>query len=112
MRWGRPCGICTRARHWRTFTQTCCASSRWISNTHQKRDFSTEAVWYAQLLKTVLGLGLALVVKEGLKLPLDMLFGGHMIARAIRYMVLVIFAGILWPMTFPWLRKLERRNEA
>lgn len=74
--------------------------------------FSTEGSWYVQVLKTVLGLALALAVKEGLKLPLDAIFGGHMIARAIRYMVLVIFAGILWPMTFPWLRKLERKNEA
>lgn len=78
----------------------------------QKLCFSTEGIWYVQVLKTVLGLALALAVKEGLKLPLDALFGGHMIARAIRYMVLVLFAGILWPMTFPWLRKLERKNEA
>lgn len=78
----------------------------------RKLCFSTEGAWYVQVLKTVLGLALALAVKEGLKLPLDMLFGGHMIARAIRYMVLVLYAGILWPMTFPWLRKLERKNEA
>ena len=78
----------------------------------RKLCFSTEGAWYVQVLKTVLGLALALAVKEGLKLPLDMLFGGHMLARAIRYMVLVLFAGILWPMTFPWLRKLERKNEA
>ena len=78
----------------------------------QKRDFSTEAVWYAQLLKTVLGLGLALAVKEGLKLPLDSLFSGHMIARAIRYMLLVVFAGIVWPMTFPMFQKLGRKDEA
>ena len=78
----------------------------------KKRNFSTEGVWYVQVLKTVLGLGLALAVKEGLKLPLDALFGGHLIARAIRYMVLVLFAGILWPMTFPWFQKLGRKDEA
>ena len=78
----------------------------------EKRDFSTGAVWYAQILKTVLGLGLALAVKEGLKLPLDNLFSGHMLARAIRYMVLVLFAGILWPMTFPLFQKLGRKEVA
>ena len=78
----------------------------------EKRNFSTEAVWYAQLLKIVLGLALALGVKEGLKLPLDSLFSGHMIARAIRYMALVLFAGILWPMTFPLFQKLGRKDEA
>lgn len=80
--------------------------------TDRKLNFSTEAVWYVQILKTTLGLALALLVKEGLKLPLDTLFGGHMIARAIRYMVLVLFAGILWPMTFPLLAKLGRKDEA
>ena len=78
----------------------------------EKRNFSTEAVWYAQLLKIVLGLALALGVKEGLKLPLDSLFSGHMIARGIRYMALVLFAGILWPMTFPLFQKLGRKDEA
>ena len=77
-----------------------------------KRNFSTGGVWYVQLLKTALGLGLALAVKEGLKLPLEILFDGHMIARALRYMLLVLFAGIVWPMTFPWLNKLGRKDEA
>ena len=78
----------------------------------EKRDFSTEAVWYAQLLKTALGLGLALAVKEGLKVPLDILLSGRMIARALRYCLLVIFAGILWPMTFPLFQKLGRKGAA
>ena len=78
----------------------------------QKRNFSTEGVWYVQILKTALVLALALAVKEGLKLPLEALFGGHMVARAIRYMLLVLFAGILWPMTFPWFQKLGRKDEA
>ncbi|MBQ7230500.1 MAG: phosphatase PAP2 family protein [Oscillospiraceae bacterium] len=77
----------------------------------RKRNFSTEGVWYVQILKTALGLLLALAVKEGLKLPLDAIFGGHMIGRAIRYLALVLFAGILWPMTFPWFQKLGRKDE-
>ena len=78
----------------------------------QKRNFSTEGALPGQILKTLLGLVLALAVKEGLKLPLEALFGGHLIARAIRYMALVLFAGILWPMTFPWFQKLGRKDEA
>ena len=78
----------------------------------ENHSFSTEAVWYAQLLKIVLGLALALAVKEGLKLPLESLFSGHMIARGIRYMALVLFAGIVWPMTFPLFQKLGRKDEA
>ena len=78
----------------------------------KKRNFSTEGVWYVQLAKTALGLGLALAVKEGLKIPLDALFAGHMAGRAVRYFLLVLFVGILWPMTFPLFQKLERKDEA
>ena len=83
-----------------------------VYHVDEKRNFSTEAVWYAQILKTVLGLGIALAVKEGLRLPLDSLFSGHMIARALRYMLLVLFAGIIWPMTFPLFQKMGRKDEA
>ena len=48
-------------------------------------------------------------MKEGLKLPLETLFSGHMIARALRYMLLVLFAGVLWPMTFPWFKSWDER---
>ena len=77
----------------------------------RKRDFSTEAPLGAQILKTVLGLILVLAVKEGLKYPLETIFGGHMIARAIRYFAVVIFAGVLWPMTFPRLAALGRKED-
>lgn len=80
----------------------------WLAD--RKLNFPTEAVWYAQVLKTVLGLGLALAVKEGLKVPLDSLFGGHMIARGLRYLVLVLVAGIVWPLTFPRFAKLGRKD--
>ena len=58
-------------------------------------NFSTRAVWWAQLLKVILGLGLVLVVKEGLRTPLQMLFAGHMAERAVRYFLIVVTAGFL-----------------
>ena len=75
----------------------------------RKLDFPTDAVWYVQLIKVVVGLLIALAVKEGLKAPLDAIFQGHMIARAIRYFVLVLAAGIVWPLTFPRLSRLGRK---
>ena len=78
----------------------------------RRLDFPTQGIWYAQVLKTVLGLALALAVKEGLKLPLDALFGGHMIARTVRYFLLVLVAGIAWPLTFPRFAKLGRKDDA
>lgn len=68
-------------------------------------NFSTEAVWWAQILKVVLGLALVLLVKEGLRAPLEALFAGHMAARAVRYFLIVVTAGFLWPMTFRWFGK-------
>lgn len=69
-------------------------------------NFDTKAVWWAQVLKTVLGLVLVLAVKEGLKAPLDLLFGGHMAARAVRYACIVVTAGVIWPASFKWFAKL------
>lgn len=76
-----------------------------------RRPFPTEGVWYAQVLKVIGGLVIALAVKEGLRAPLDALFGGHIIARAVRYMLLVLVAGIVWPLTFPRFAKLGKKAE-
>lgn len=65
-------------------------------------DFDTKAVWWAQILKVVLGFALVLAVKEGLRSPLDALFAGHLAARAVRYFLIVVAAGGLWPVTFRW----------
>ena len=70
--------------------------------------FTTEAVWWAQLLKTVLGLGVVLLVKEGLRAPLEWLLGDPLPARAVRYFLIVVVAGFLWPMSFRWFSKLGR----
>ena len=62
--------------------------------------FSTAAPLWGQAVKTVLGLGLAVGIKAALKAPLLALFGGHPAAHAVRYFLLVLFAAVLWPMTF------------
>ena len=43
---------------------------------------------------------------------LDALFGGHMAARAVRYFLLVLAVGIVWPLTFPRFAKLGRKDES
>lgn len=78
----------------------------------KKLHFPVKAVWWAQILKVVLGLALVLAVKEGFKAPMEAVFGGHMIARGLRYFLLVIVAGVLWPMTFPWFSRLGRKEQA
>ena len=69
-------------------------------------NFTTKAIWWAQILKVALGLVVVLLVKEGLRSPLEAVFAGHMAARAARYFLVVVVAGVLWPMTFRWFSKL------
>ena len=71
--------------------------------------FNTKAIWWAQILKVAGGLGVVLLVKSGLKAPLNALFG-DMVGRSARYMLIVITAGILWPLTFRFFGKLGSKE--
>ncbi len=70
--------------------------------------FPTQAVWWAQIIKVVLGLGILLALKAVLKAPLLALFGGHSIAHGVRYFIVILFAGVVWPMTFKYFAKLGK----
>lgn len=70
--------------------------------------FPTRAPWWGQLIKLVGGLALVLVVKTLLKAPLLTLCGGHDAAHAIRYFLVVLVAGCLWPMTFRFFEKYAK----
>ena len=37
---------------------------------------------------------------------LDVLFAGHMAARSVRYFLVVLMAGLIWPMSFRWFSKI------
>jgi len=73
--------------------------------------FSEKAVWWAQILKAVLGLAVVLLVKEGMRTPLEWVLGDIMIARAVRYFMIVVVAGIVWPLTFGYFSRLGRKKE-
>lgn len=73
-------------------------------------DFCENALWWVQIIKVVLGLGLVLLVKEGLRSPLEALFTDHLAARAVRYFLMVTVAGLVWPMTFRWFSKLGKKG--
>ena len=82
----------------------------WFAD-EKKLHFTNEAVWWAQILKAVLGLAVVLLVKEGTKGVLNAIFGDEMIARAVRYCLVVITAGIVWPLTFKWFARLGKKEE-
>lgn len=71
--------------------------------------FPTVAVWWAQIIKVSMGFVLVLAVKSGFKAPLEAAFG-EMIGRGIRYFLIVIAAGVIWPLTFPWFSKLGSKE--
>ena len=70
-------------------------------------NFHTDARWYVQIIKLALGLGIVLAIKAGLSSPLTKLFGDEYIARAVRYFLIVAFAGSVWPLTFKWFSGLK-----
>lgn len=71
--------------------------------------FPTQALWLAQIIKVVVGLAILLALKSVLKAPLLALFGGHSIAHGVRYFIVILFAGIVWPMTFKFFAKLGKK---
>jgi undecaprenyl-diphosphatase len=70
--------------------------------------FKNEAPLPGQIGKLAVGAGLALAIKAVLKTPLLALFGGHASATALRYFLVVVFAGVVWPLTFPLWEKLGK----
>ncbi len=67
--------------------------------------FETKAPWWAQILKCALGLALVMGLRVALKAPLNALFGGRQAANAVRYMLMVLAAILVWPLTFKWFGK-------
>lgn len=76
----------------------------------KKINFETKAPFLAQVIKIAVGLGIALLLKSVLKAPLDALFNGAGIARALRYFIMVMFAAVVWPLCFPFITKITTRK--
>lgn len=89
-----------------------CILGLWVTFEVDERfiKFDTKAVWWAQIIKLVVGLGLLLAVKEGLRTPLEALLINENLARGARYFIVVIFAGCIWPLTFRFFSKLGQKK--
>ncbi len=72
--------------------------------------FPTRALWWVQIIKIAGGLLLVLAVKEGMRYPLDAIFGGHLVSRAVRYFLMVVVGGVLWPMTFKYFSRISGKK--
>ena len=73
--------------------------------------FDTKAVWWVQIIKIVGGLALVLAVKELMRAPLEAILPANTWARMLRYFLMVIMAGVVWPATFKYFAKLGGKKE-
>ncbi len=68
--------------------------------------FEVKAVWWAQLLKLVLGVALVFGIRLLLKAPCNALFG-ELVGGGVRYFLMVVVAGSVWPLTFRFWSRLK-----
>ncbi len=71
--------------------------------------FTTQAKWWAQIAKLILGLLPVLLIKSLLKAPLTAVFGS-LAAGTIRYFLIALFACGVWPFTFRFFNKLGTKK--
>lgn len=73
--------------------------------------FETQAVWWVQVIKVAVGMALLLAIKSGLKAPLLALLGHEGLAGGVRYFLLVLVAGAVWPLVFRPMSKWGKREK-
>lgn len=76
---------------------------RWVN-------FTCDGIWWAQILKILGGLALVLAVKEGMRAPLEAVLP-VLPARSLRYFLVVITAGLVWPLIFRRFSQLGRKKK-
>ncbi len=67
--------------------------------------------WWVQPLKLIVGIIPLLAIKAGLKAPLHALMGEGYLADGLRYFIIVLFAGCVWPLTFPLWNKIGQKKD-
>jgi len=74
--------------------------------------FKESAPLIIQIIKTVLGLSMVLLIKDGLKILFNLIIPDSLILRAIRYFITVVVAIGIYPMLFKYLNKIKlKRNK-
>ncbi len=71
--------------------------------------FEVKAVWWAQVLKLALGMGITIALRALLKAPCNALLGVN-VGSFLRYFIMVLFAGVVWPMTFGFWSRLGKNR--
>lgn len=76
------------------------ADTKWIR-------FPVKTVWWAQIIKITFGLLIVLAVRKGLNAPLAHVFGEYP-GRMVRYFIIVVVAGVVWPLVFRFFPERKR----
>ena len=88
-----------------------CMLGLWLSYEADLRaGFDTRATLAGQALKLGLGLVLLLAIKSAGKAVLYPLLGAGGFADGLRYFLMVVFAGCLWPRTFPFWSRVGKKR--
>jgi len=90
------------------YTMLGCLLGLWVTyevDTKYTR-FSTEGSLPVQAVKLLVGFALLMGIRAVLKAPLRALFAGNLFSDCVRYFIMVVFAGCVWPLTFPKIRKM------
>lgn len=92
------------------FTMLGCILGVWLTYEVEGKyiQFDTKAIWWAQLIKLAAGLGVIMAIKSGLKAPLYALLNGSYVADCLRYFLMTVVAGCVWPLTFCFFGKLGK----
>lgn len=80
----------------------------WVDD--RRTHFDVKAVWWAQALKFLIGLGLIIGARVGLKPVLAAILGESPLVDALRYFIMALLGGTLWPMTFRFWGRLGREK--
>ncbi len=92
-----------------------CALGLWVIYEVDRRfirfETTTASLW-GQILKLFCGFPLLLLLLEGSKPLLNALFGDVLLRHTLRYFVTVLFAGCIWPLTFPLFARVGADKKA
>lgn len=72
--------------------------------------FEEKAVWWLQVLKLAGGLSGILLIRQGLKLAFSAAGITWLGTNAFRYFVIVLFAALVWPLTFPYFSRISKKK--
>lgn len=88
-----------------------CVLGLWVSYELDEKyiHYCTNAKWWMQLVKLVVGFALVMGVKEGFKPVLALVFGDAVFTNSIRYFVVTVFGAVICPLIFKLINKLTKK---